>query len=81
MSASSISGLLDRRSFLRLGAGALATASAAFELGCSLTTRACKSAPPNPFVAAGKPLLVAVKAKIWVPCCAQGSRPWEGWTR
>jgi len=60
---SSVSGLLDRRSFLRLGAGALATASAAFELGCSLATRACKSAPPNPFVAAGKPLLVAVEGE------------------
>ena len=63
MSASSISGLLDRRGFLRLGAGALATASAAFEWGCNLTTRACKSAPPNPFVAAGKPLLVAVEGE------------------
>jgi len=63
MSASSVSMPLDRRSFLRLGAGALATASAAFELGCTLTTRACKSVPPNPFVAAGKPLLVAVEGE------------------
>ncbi|HXY77474.1 MAG TPA: DUF362 domain-containing protein [Candidatus Acidoferrales bacterium] len=63
MSASSISGLLDRRSFLRLSAGALATAVAGFECGCSLTTRTCKSVPPNPFVAAGKPLLVAVEGE------------------
>jgi uncharacterized protein (DUF362 family) len=63
MSASSISRLLDRRGFLRLGAGVLATASAAFEWGCNLTTRACKSVPPNPFVAAGKPLLVVVEGE------------------
>ncbi|HXY10325.1 MAG TPA: DUF362 domain-containing protein [Terriglobales bacterium] len=63
MSALSISRLLDRREFLRLGAGALATAVAGFECGCSLTTRACKSVPPNPFVAAGQPLLVAVEGE------------------
>jgi len=63
MSASSISRLLDRRDFLRLCAGALATASAAFELGCSFTTRGCKSVPANPFVAGGKPLLVAVEGQ------------------
>jgi uncharacterized protein (DUF362 family) len=63
MSASSISGLLDRRGFLRLGAGALATALAAFKWGRSLTTRAWKSTPPNPFVAAGKPLLVVVEGE------------------
>ncbi len=63
MSTSSASRLLDRRVFLRLGAGALATAAAGFECGCSLTTRACKSVPPNPFVAAGKPLLVVVEGE------------------
>jgi len=63
MSASSHSRLLDRRGFLGVGAGALATAAAAFEWGHNFTTRACKSAPPNPFVAAGKPLLVAVEGE------------------
>ena len=63
MSASSNSRLLDRRGFLRLGAGALATTTAAFEWGYKLTTRACKSVPPNPFVAAGKPLLVVVEGE------------------
>ncbi len=63
MSTLSVPKQLDRRGFLRMGAGALATASAAFEWGCHLTTRACKSAPPNPFVAAGKPLLVAVEGE------------------
>lgn len=63
MSASSGSRLLDRRSFLGLSAAALATASAAFEWGYKLTTRPCKSVPPNPFVAAGKPLLVAVEGE------------------
>ncbi len=63
MSTSSVSGLLDRRGFLRLGAGVLATAAAGFECGCSLTTRACKSVPPNPFVSAGKPLLVVVEGE------------------
>ncbi|HYA63150.1 MAG TPA: hypothetical protein VED66_08095, partial [Candidatus Sulfotelmatobacter sp.] len=62
MNTSSVSKLLDRRGFLRLGAGVLATASAAFEWGCNLTTRACKSVP-NPFVAAGKPLLVVVEGE------------------
>ena len=62
MNTSSVSKLLDRRGFLRLGAGVLATASAAFEWGCNLTTRACKSVP-NPFVAAGKPLLVVVQGE------------------
>lgn len=62
MSDSSNSRLLDRRGFLGLGAGALA-ASAAFEWGYKLSTRACKSAPLNPFVVAGKPLLVAVKGE------------------
>jgi uncharacterized protein (DUF362 family) len=63
MNDSPVTGLLDRRNFLRLGAGALATAVAGFECGCSLTTRACKSAPPNPFVSAGKPLLVVVEGE------------------
>jgi len=63
MSDSSNSRLLDRRSFLGLGAGALAATAAAFEWGYKLSTRACKSAPPNPFVAAGKPLLVAVEGE------------------
>jgi len=63
MSTSSLSRLVDRRGFLRLGAGALATAAAGFESGCSLTPRACKSTPPNPFVAAGKPLLVVVEGE------------------
>ncbi|MGA8673239.1 MAG: DUF362 domain-containing protein [Terracidiphilus sp.] len=63
MSASSAFGPLDRRGFLRLGAGFLATASAGFVSGCGLTTRACKSVPPNPFVAAGKPLLVIVEGE------------------
>ena len=63
MSTPHDSALLDRRGFLRLGACALATASAAFEWGCNLTTRACKSVPPNPFVAAGKPLLVVVEGE------------------
>jgi len=63
MNTSSDSRLLDRRGFLRLGAGLVATASAAFQWGCNLTTRACKSAPPNPFVAAGKPLLVVVEGE------------------
>ncbi len=63
MSTSSDSRLLDRRGFLRLGAGVLATASAAFQWGCNLTTRACKVVPPNPFVAAGKPLLVVVEGE------------------
>ncbi len=63
MSTLSVPKQLDRRGFLRMGAGALATASAAFEWGRHLTTRACKSAPPNPFVAAGKPLLVAVEGE------------------
>jgi uncharacterized protein (DUF362 family) len=63
MSDSSNSRLLDRRGFLCLGAGALAAASGAFEWGRTLTTRACKSAPPNPFAAAGKPLLVVVEGE------------------
>jgi len=63
MSPSSDARRIDRRGFLRLGAGVLAASSAAFEWGCNLTTRACKSAPPNPFVAAGKPLLVVVEGK------------------
>jgi len=63
MNTSPVSRLLDRRGFLRLGAGVLATASAGFEWGCNLTTRACKSTPPNPFVAAGKPLLVVVEGE------------------
>ena len=63
MNTSSDSRLLDRRGFLRLSAGVLATASAGFQWGCNLTTRACKSAPPNPFVAAGKPLLVVVEGE------------------
>jgi uncharacterized protein (DUF362 family) len=46
-----------------LGAGALVAAAAAFEWGYRLRTRACKSTPPNPFVAAGKPLLVAVEGE------------------
>jgi len=62
-SSSSVSSLLDRRGFLRLGAGVVAAASAAFEWGCNLTTRSCKSVPPNPFVAAGKPLLVVVEGE------------------
>jgi uncharacterized protein (DUF362 family) len=62
MSASSNPRLFDRRNFLRMGAGALA-AAAGFEWGHRLTTRACKSAPPNPFVAAGKPLLVVVEGE------------------
>ncbi len=63
MTTSPDSRLLDRRGFLRLSAGVLATASAGFQWGCNLTTRACKSAPPNPFVAAGKPLLVVVEGE------------------
>jgi len=63
MNTSPDSRLLDRRGFLRLSAGVLATASAGFQWGCNLTTRACKSAPPNPFVAAGKPLLVVVEGE------------------
>ena len=63
MSDSSNSRLLDRRGFLLLGAGALAAASAAFKWGRTLTTRACKSVPPNPFTAAGKPLLVVVEGE------------------
>ena len=63
MSDSSNSRMLDRRSFLGLGAGALAATAATFEWGYKLGTRACKSAPPNPFVAAGKPLLVAVEGE------------------
>lgn len=63
MSASSALGPLDRRGFLRLGAGLLATASAGFLSGCGLTTRACKSVPPDPFVAGGKPLLVIVEGE------------------
>jgi uncharacterized protein (DUF362 family) len=63
MSESFGSRLLDRRGFLRLGAGVLATAAAGFECGCSITARACKSVPPNPFVAAGKPLLVVVEGE------------------
>jgi len=62
MSASHDSTLLNRRGFLRLSAGALAAASATFECGCNLTTRACKSAP-NPFTVGGKPLLVAVQGE------------------
>src|ERR1039458_10317724 len=62
MSDSSNSRLLDRRSFLGMGAAALAAATAAFE-GYKLTTRACRKTPPNPFVAAGKPLLVAVEGE------------------
>lgn len=62
MSTSSDSRQLDRRGFLRLGAGILATAAAGFECGCSIGTRACKSAQ-NPFVADGKPLLVAVEGE------------------
>ena len=62
MSDSSNSRRLDRRGFLGLGAGALA-AAAAFEWGYKLSTRPCKSAPSNPFVAAGKPLLVAVEGE------------------
>lgn len=63
MSTSPVSRLLDRRDFLRLSAGALATAMAGFECGCNVTTRACKSVPPNPFAAAGKPLLVVVEGE------------------
>jgi len=63
MSTSFVSRPLDRRGFLRLGAAALAAASVAFKWGSSLTTRACKSVPPNPFVAAGKPLLVVVEGE------------------
>ncbi len=63
MNTSSDTRLLDRRGFIRLGAGVLVTAAAAFECGCNLTTRACKSAPPNPFVAGGKPLLVVVEGE------------------
>ena len=63
MSDSYNSRLFDRRGFLGLGAGALAAASAAFEWGYKLSTRACKSVPPNPFVAAGKPLLVTVEGE------------------
>jgi uncharacterized protein (DUF362 family) len=63
MNASSDSRLLNRRGFLRLSAGLLATASAAWQWGCKLTTRACKSVPPNPFVAGGKPLLVVVNGE------------------
>ena len=63
MSDSSNSRLLDRRGFFRLGAGALAAAAAAFELRHTFKTRACKSAPPNLFAAAGKPLLVVVEGE------------------
>jgi uncharacterized protein (DUF362 family) len=62
MSDSSNSRLFDRRGFL-LGAGAVATAAAAFKWGRSFTTRACKSVPPNPFAAASKPLLVVVEGE------------------
>ena len=63
MNRSSDSNPLDRRDFLRMGAGALAAASAGFLSGCNLTTRACKAVPPNPFVAGGKPLLVVVEGE------------------
>jgi uncharacterized protein (DUF362 family) len=63
MNTSSVSKPLGRRDFLRLSAGALATAAVGFECGCTLRTRACKSVPPNPFVAAGKPLLVVVEGE------------------
>ena len=63
MNTSSDSRHFDRRDFLRLGAGVLAAASAGFAGGCGLATRPCKSVPPNPFVAAGKPLLVVVKGE------------------
>jgi len=63
MSTASVSRPLDRRGFLRLGAGVLATALAGFKWGRSLTTRAWKPTPPNPFVAAGKPLLVVVEGE------------------
>jgi len=63
MSTSSDSKPLDRRGFLRLGAGLLVTAAVAFKWGHGLITRACKSVPPNPFVSAGKPLLVVVQGE------------------
>jgi uncharacterized protein (DUF362 family) len=63
MNNSSDSNQLDRRGFLRVGTGALAAAAAGFVSGCGLKTRACKSVPPNPFVAGGKPLLVVVEGE------------------
>jgi uncharacterized protein (DUF362 family) len=63
MSTSSVSSPLDRRGFLRLGAGVLATALAGFKWGRGIITRACKSTPPNLFVAGGKPLLVVVEGE------------------
>jgi len=61
MSTSSVSEPLNRRGFLRMSAGVLATAGAGFVSGCALTSRMCRVVPPNPFVAAGKPLLVIVQ--------------------
>jgi uncharacterized protein (DUF362 family) len=52
-----------RRDFLRFGTGLVATASAAFQPGCSLRPRECRQAPPNLFVADGKPLLVVVEGE------------------
>jgi uncharacterized protein (DUF362 family) len=63
MNTSSETRLLDRRGFLRLGAGAVVLASAALEWGCNFTARACKAVPPNPFVSGGKPLLVVVQGE------------------
>jgi uncharacterized protein (DUF362 family) len=63
MNHSSDSNLLDRRGFLRMGTAALATTAAGLMSGCGLKTRACKSVPPNPFVAGGKPLLVVVEGE------------------
>lgn len=54
---------VDRRGFLKLGAGVLATAAAGFESGCSINPRACRSVSPNPFTASGKPLLVVVEGE------------------
>ena len=63
MSTSSVFGPLNRRGFLRMSAGVLATAGAEFVSGCALTSRTCRVVPPNPFVVAGKPLLVVVQGE------------------
>ncbi len=55
----------DRRSFLHqvMQAGAGAALLGGLGSGCRMRVPACKSAPPNPFVDGGRPLLVSVEGE------------------
>jgi uncharacterized protein (DUF362 family) len=53
----------SRRELLQLGAGACGAFLVGPLTGCATRVAACRTAPPNPFVARGRPLLVVVEGE------------------